>query len=217
MIRTALLLSTIIICSAGLAFVSLFSAVIGRITKRKQLRNVSVILLAISVGVFSTATVYASGRAALRIYATGQTLWRQTNEKVTEINQTIDEVLHPTTESKFRQITGYTWPVEAEIISTRDTYLLVEGEYEITFTAYPETLQSWITSPAPFDVDWQTGPPPPTQLGLRSHITGSSLGAENVWYAAQDYCCENGPPWHSGSLLVIDLNTNIVWLKIWDY
>lgn len=216
MFRTAILLLIIVVLllgSSGLSFVSL---IFGLASKHKRLINSSFALLLVSISLCAVTTLYASGRAALKVYNIGQNLWRQTHEKVAEVNQTIDETLNPTPQSNFRQITGYEWPDEAEVISTRDTYFILEGEYEIAFTAHAETLKGWLAGPAPFDVVWRTGPPLPTQIGLRSHIAGSSIGAENVWYAAHELCCDS-LAWHNGSIFVIDLNTNTVWLMIWDY
>jgi len=114
-------------------------------------------------------------------------------------------------------MTGLEWPESAKIISSGGENFLFDWEYYIVFEADHEALLSLVSNPPPWSRKrWEVGlVPSEIPYGI-DEPTVTMSNSENIWYVAKEYCCKN-QPFHSGELLIIDLNSNIVLLKSWDY
>lgn len=130
----------------------------------------------------------------------------------------IPEIIAPPgPEVRFTQMTGLEWPESAEIITTNDEFFIFDWEYHIVFTADLEVLERWLSNPSPwYGHKWKAGPVPSEIPYGIDKVTVNLSNSENTWYVAREYCCKN-QAFHSGDLLMIDLDSNIVWLKSWDY
>lgn len=144
--------------------------------------------------------------------------------------------------SGFTDITDMEWPQNAEVITFADTHsgFLCEGEFYLIFKTDQEILEEWLSEAPPWGFDeWKSGPVPP-QIGSRASFGkgGMIIGrvgdgpyeyksegelvdflkSHKIWYATSERCCDQDEDFYSpnGKLLIIDLDTQQVWLSIWD-
>lgn len=145
-------------------------------------------------------------------------------------------------ETGFTQITGLEWPENPEVITLADTHdgFLGDGEFYLIFRTDKETLEEWLSNPPPWEnEEWKLGPVPPeigshASFGKGSMIIGSVgdgpyqyesegelvdlLKSDKIWYVVKERCCgRDSLYFHNGELLIIDLETQRVWLSSWDY
>jgi hypothetical protein len=131
----------------------------------------------------------------------------------------LNRIINPGPDLKFKQMTGLEWPESAKIkiITSGGENFLFDREYYIVFEADHEALESLVSNPPPWrHRRWEVGPIPseiPYGIGEPAVISSNS---ENIWYVAKEYCCQD-QPFHSGEVLIIDLDSNRVLLKSWDY
>jgi hypothetical protein len=195
MITKALILSVCIILLALLSFSSFISTIIGLLKKRKNLWIISLGICLSSVCLFSLATIY-------------------TSKKVID---TIPEIIAPGPDVRFAQITGLEWPKSAKVITTSDEFFVFDWEFYVVFKTNGEVLKTWLSNSPPWGIKkWKSGPiPSEIPYGIDRPGIRISNNA-NTWYAAKEYCCDD-LAFHSGNLLIVDLDTNTVFLKSWDY
>lgn len=156
---------------------------------------ISLALCLSSVFLLSLTTIYTSNRVFKRI----------------------PEIIAPGPDIRFTQMTGLEWPESARIITTSDEFFVFDWEYYIIFTADHEVLETWLANPPPwYGHKWKRGPVPSEIPSGLDKITVNLSKSENTWYTAREYCCKD-LPFHSGNLLIVDLDFNTVWLKSWDY
>ena len=80
-------------------------------------------------------------------------------------------------------------------------------------------LKRWLENSPPWDIEeWTRGPIPShiDYFGQHNYRPVGLVNSEKVWYAAKNYCCD-GNEFHSGDVIVLDMETNRVWLASWDY
>ncbi len=229
MIIEAAILVVLIILFAFLSFSSFISTIIGFTKKRKKLWAISLVVCLSSVCLFSLIAMYTSKKVVNRASATTRTL-------AEKIDSSIMESIDPNPDIRFTQITGLEWPETAKIITTGDTYFLGEGEFYLVFEVDQEVLETWLSNPPPWEGnEWKSGPVPQkigyhTTFGTSGTIIGGTeyigdeqlvklLNSNSIWYVAKERCCSDRDylEFHNGNLLIIDLDSNRVWLSIWDF
>lgn len=187
----AIILFVLIILLALLSLSSFISTIIGFIKNRKKWWIISLGVCLASVCLFSLTTIYTGKQ--------------------------IVETLNPSPGDRFTQMTGLDWPEKAKVITTGGEFFVFDWESYVVFKTDHAVLEKWLSNPPPWRVDkWKPGPIPseiPYEID-ESIIKISDF--ENPWYAAREYCCKD-QAFHSGDLLIIDLDSNIVWVKSWDY
>lgn len=195
MMTKAIILFAFIILFAVLSFASFISTVIGLVTKRKKLWIVSLAVCLSSVGLLSLTTIYSGQKAVNKISA----------------------IIAPGPDVTFARGAGLEWPESAEIITTGGEFFVFDSEFYMVFKADHEVLETWLSGAPPWGMqEWQAGPiPSKIPSGINEpdiHISDS----KTAWYVVKEYCCED-LAFHSGDLLIIDLETNTVLWKSWQY
>jgi hypothetical protein len=195
MLIKAIILFVLIIFFALLSFSSFISTLIGFVQKRKNLWMMSLMICLAAICLLSLTTIYTSNRVVKRI----------------------PEMIAPGPDVKFTQKTGLEWPESAKIVTTKDEFFVFDYEYYIIFTADHESLERWLSNSSPwYGHKWKPGPVPSEIPDGIDKVNVNLSTSENTRYVAREYCCKDHA-FHSGDLLIIDLDSNMVWLKSWDY
>ena len=139
--------------------------------------------------------------------------------------------------SEFYYYTGLAWPASAAVISSGEirSDFLGDGEFHLVFDVDTATLKQWLAEAPPWKQgEWQRGPVPDDiswrcgfgASGMSADPDGGGpgkniskvqiekvLGSKQIRYAA----CDRGAGWEHGTILILDLEHNRVWLSIWDF
>ena len=210
MITKAAVLFALMILFALLSCASLIATVIGLVKKRMNLKLISLVVCLASVCLFSMTAVYTSQRIVNRASAAAQTLSGKATHRIVEF-------FDSSPGTWFTRFTGLEWPESARIIAAGDEYWVFEWEHYFIFEADHEVLEKWLSNPPPWGIEkWSIGPVPP-EINYWSNGPHDKLtNSENIRYAAKEYCCSN-LRFHSGDLIIIDPDSNRVWVASWDY
>ena len=119
---------------------------------------------------------------------------------------------------KFQHLTGLDLSPSSTLNTAYDDHggIFGDGETLLAFNTAPEIAKGIASRQPPWDqTDWKTCPVPNTIQSNCLNASRDFMNDENAVYAA----VPKGPsrmPWHNGRLLVINVETNQIYLFCWD-
>lgn len=213
--RAIILLASVVFLGA-LFVCGLVVVAVSAIRKRKQALALGALLCMLSACLILLISLYAGVLGVRRALAAARTFQEQSSR---DINGFFDNG----PDAKFARVTGLDWPASGRVLADYDDDWLFDWESYVVFEAGHEDLETWLSNPPPFGAEtWSPGPVPHDVLRCCSGSTWQDLGAEElatsdaVWYAAEE-TSGNSIPYHGGLLMIIDPESNRVWVAAWDH